>query len=123
VVLDATFMAVGRHSHTPGLFLVLWFCLQAVVCAGAGVFQALRRRNWQEIGIVAAIAAVLLALIVLVMVNPDPGSADCASQRPCDTSFGLGAIVIVVLTFPFFGTMAAVGRAVARLGRQRDRTG
>ncbi len=121
-VLDATFMAVGRHSHNTGLFM-LWFALQALTCVGAGVFQAVRRRSWQEIAIVGAIAAVLLAFIVLVMVNPDPGSADCGSQGPCDTSFGLGAIVIAVLTFPLFGAMAALGRAVARLGGQRDRTG
>ena len=120
-VLDATFMAVGRHSHNTALF-VLWFCLQAVACAVAGVFQALRRRSWQEIVIVGGIAAALLALIVLVMINPDPGSADCGSQGPCDTSFGLGAILIALLTFPIFGGMAALGRAVGRLGPQRDPT-
>ncbi len=121
-VLDATFMAVGRHSHNTGLF-VLWFALQALACVGAGVSQALRRRSWQEMAIVGAIAAVLLGFIILVIVNPDPGSADCGSQGPCDTSFGLGAIVIAVLTFPLFGAMAALGRAVARLGGSRDQTG
>jgi hypothetical protein len=113
-VLDATFMAVGRHSHNTGLF-VLWFGLQALACIGGGVFQALRRRRWQEVAVVGVIAAVLLAFIVLAMVNSDPGSADCASTQPCDTSFGLGAIVIAVLTFPLFGAMAGLGRAVTRL--------
>jgi hypothetical protein len=121
VVLDASFMAVGRHSHNAGLF-VLWICLQAIACIGAGLFQAVRGRNWQEITVVGAIAAVLLAFIVLVMVNPSPGSPDCGSQGPCDTSFGLGAVVISVLTFPLFGAAAALGRALSGLRRRRDRT-
>lgn len=119
-VLDLTFMVVGRQSDTTSLF-VLWFCLQAVACFAAGAFQALRHRNWREIGIVGAIAAVLLAFIILVMVNPDPGSADCASKGPCDTAFGLGAVLIAVFTFPLFGAMAALGRAVARLASPRNR--
>jgi hypothetical protein len=113
-VIDSVFLAMGRHDANVGLF-VLWCCIQALICVAGGAFQGFRGRRWWEIIIVGSIAAVLLAFIVLVVANPDPGSADCASQNPCDTSFGLGALVISIITVPVYTAVAAVGRALGGL--------
>jgi hypothetical protein len=110
-VVDVVFLTVGRHDKNVAVF-VFWFCLQALVCISAGVFQALRRRSWWEVAVVASIASMLLAFIILVVANPTAGSADCGSQGPCDTSFGLGAIFICVATFPLFAATTSIGRAV-----------
>ncbi len=110
-VVDAAFLTVGRQDKNVAVF-VLWFSLQAAVCISAGIFQAVRRRSWWEIAIVASIASMLLAFIILVMTDPTAGSADCGSQGPCDTSFGLGAIFICIVTFPLFAITTSVGRVV-----------
>jgi hypothetical protein len=65
--------------------------------------------------IVASIASILLAFIILVTANPQAGSADCSSQGPCDTSFGLGAILIFIVALPLFTVTTGIGRVLGRL--------
>jgi len=67
---------------------------------------------------VAAIASVLLAFVVLASADTAAFSADCPSTGPCDTSFGFGAILICVFTFPVFAGLAAAGRALGGLLRR-----
>jgi hypothetical protein len=62
--------------------------------------------------------SILLALIVLVSADPAAGSADCPSTGPCDTSFGLGAVLIVVFTLPVFAGLVAAGRGLGGLVRR-----
>jgi len=121
-VADVIFVVLLRRTASdetaPVGLLATWSVVQVVVCVGAGSFQGMRRRRWWEIAIVATIASVLLALVVLVTADPAAGSADCASAGPCDTSFGFGAILICVFTFPVFAGLAAAGRALGGLVRR-----
>jgi hypothetical protein len=113
-IVNAGFLAAGRDHGSVGLFAA-WCAAQAAVCVAAGVIQGIRRRALWEVVIVGGGAAVVLAAVVLMMVNSDAGSSDCPSSGPCDTSFGLGAIVIAMVTTPLFSAVALAGRGLGDL--------
>lgn len=123
VVIDIVFVSTvkrvgSEHSAGP---LLGWLVAQSMICVAGGVFQGVRHRRWWEIVIPALMASVLLAFVVLVSADPTAGSADCPSTVPCDTSFGLGAILIVMFTTPIFVGLVAIGRGVGGLARRTGR--
>ena len=114
IVVDLVFIAIAKHagSHRSGGPVVVWFAVQAAIVLFGGIVQGVRRRPWWEVGLVAAVAAAVLAFTVLVTADPTAGTAQCPGSQPCDTSFGLGAIFIGGVAFVVLGAVTAAGRAL-----------
>jgi hypothetical protein len=123
LVLDLTFIAIAEHagSHRSGGPVVLWLVLQAATVFVAGILQGVRRRGWWQAAFVAAVASGVLAFTALVTANTNPGSADCPGTQPCDTSFGLGAVLIGGVAFVALALVALVGRVLGGLATHRRR--
>jgi hypothetical protein len=121
LALDLTFIAIAKHagSQRSGGPVVLWLALQAAIVFVAGILQGVRRRGWWLAALVAAVGSGVLAFTVLVTANTNPGSADCPGTQPCDTSFGLGAILIGGVAFAALGLVALIGRVLGGLARHR----
>jgi hypothetical protein len=127
VILTVVFVAVdvwgvsaarSRTSPSNNDLLVRWATILAIACIAIGIVQALCRRPWHRTLATAVLAAFVLAFIVYVSANSDPGSADCPGQGPCDTGFGIGALFIVLGTGPCFMALLSLGRAPVDLIRR-----
>src|SRR5690242_9440118 len=76
-------------SGHNGLILLAWLIAQCLTCLLFGWIQHVRGSSLKAAQIVSAIGAGVLAVAVLIVVNPGASSTDCPSSGPCDTSFGV----------------------------------
>ena len=123
IALDVWGVSAARSRPSPSNNgrLVFWVAILAIACITVGIVQGLLRRPWHRTLATAVLAAFVLAFIIYVAANSDPGSANCPGQSPCDTGFGIGALFIVLGTGPCFMALLSLGRAPVDLVRRLRR--
>jgi hypothetical protein len=120
VVFDIACITVLQSTapHQGAPVIVVWLVGQVLICfLGGGAQIALQSAGRDKRFTIAATAAVLLAVSALLAGDSSARSTACSSARPCDTSFGLGALVIGAVSLPLFFGAVALGRVIARRSR------
>jgi hypothetical protein len=120
-VFTGTAVAVAAidRSDDRSAALALGACAVAGLAAAVWTGAHWRGPVARLIG-TAAIGSCLVSFSSLAAWPSDPGTQECPGTQPCDTAFGLGAILLAgALCLPMI-IAALLGRAVAgRRGRSR----